>query len=74
MNTSNSNGGLGQFAIGTFIADATGSQSITFSPSSNAGPTLNGFQLRVVPEPSTFAMLGLGLPALLAFRRRNRKA
>ena len=74
VNTSNSNGGLGQFAIGTFIADATGSQSITFSGSSNFGPTLDGFQLRVVPEPSTFAMLGLGLPALLAFRRRNRKA
>ena len=74
-NTGGASGGLGQFALGTFVADATNVQTIVFS--STGGPSIiDGIQLRqtVVPEPSTWALLSLGLPALLAFRRRNRKA
>lgn len=59
-NVSGANGGLGQYAIGTFTADAA-TQVITFSP--DAGPNqfaqLNGFLL-AVPEPTT-ALFGLAL-------------
>ncbi len=69
-------GGLGQFAVGTFTADAT-SQSIVFT-SSNV-PLLDAFQLRnlsasAVPEPGSAlaGMLALGvcLSGLGARQRR----
>ena len=73
QNTSGAvNGGLGQFALGTFVADGTNSQAITFANTAGgAGNLINGFQLRQVPEPSTLALLGL--PALLGLRRRRLK-
>jgi hypothetical protein len=46
FNTGNNVGGLGQFAIGTFTADAT-SEVISFSPGTGA-PFINGFELRNV--------------------------
>ena len=58
-NTSNTAGGLGQFGIGTFTADAT-SQLITFATTGNA-TLINGFQLRVIPEPSNVAFVVAGL-------------
>ena len=56
-NTTDFQDGLGQFAIGTFLADSA-SQVITFSPSPGERPLVNGFQLRqlappAVPEPGT---------------------
>jgi hypothetical protein len=41
-------GGLGQFAIGSFIADASGTQTIDFkaAPGSTADALINGLQLR----------------------------
>ena len=68
-NTTDAVGGVGQFAIGTFTADST-IQELLFS-SSTETPQLNGLSLRVIPEPSTWAMLSLGLMSILALRRRR---
>ena len=59
-NTSTADGGVGQFAIGTFTADAA-TQSITFNPTS-VHAVLNGFQLRqtAVPEGSSLVLVLLG--------------
>jgi hypothetical protein len=67
-NPSATAGGLGQFATGIFVADAP-TEVITFSSTSSS--VLDGFQLRVVPEPSTWAMLAIGGASILAFRRRS---
>lgn len=66
-NIQDAEGGVGQFAIGTFTADAT-SQVITFTGTATGGgaaPQINAFQLRVIPEPSTIALLLLGGAAIL---------
>jgi hypothetical protein len=70
-------GGVGQYAIGTFTADAT-SQSVTFSgdPSGSIGgtsafPLLSGFELAAVPEPASISLIGLGLLPLLKRRPRH---
>jgi hypothetical protein len=66
-------GGLGQFVIGTFVADAS-SQVLTMERG-EVGGGLNGFQLRSVaasvPEPGTLALLGLGFAGLASARRRR---
>lgn len=75
LNTSASVGGVGQFAVGNFVADAS-PQVITFS--SNDSDVVNGFQLRVIPapEPATWAW-GLATTAIAAsalYRRKRAKA
>lgn len=71
-----SSGGPGQFILGTFVADGTGSETI--SASSPTGPILNLAQIRditPVPEPSTMAMVAGGFGMLLwGVRRKNRAA
>jgi hypothetical protein len=65
-NTSNAVGGLGQFAIGTFVADYP-HRLVPIG----AGP-INAFQLRdlgVVPEPSIWGILGVGSAVLLGIRK-----
>ena len=74
-NTTNTSGGLGQYAIGTFLANSP-SQVITFNGTAqNSGQSnLNGFQLRqlapAVPEPGT-ALFGVALCAVAGLRRRR---
>lgn len=68
-NSTNAAGGVGQFAVGTFIADSS-TQVITFSNSAD-WPVVNAFQLRAIPEPATAGMLAAGLVCLLARRRRS---
>jgi hypothetical protein len=70
-------GSLGQFAIGTFTADAT-TQEIDFDGdpgNDGSDPLINAFQLRDItsaPEPSTWALAGIGgVSALVMFRRRK---
>ena len=68
-NTSGTDGGLGQYAIGSFVANST-SQVITFS-GSDSFRLVNAFELRAVPEPSIWAMVAIGAGVLLALRRRS---
>lgn len=72
-NASNNIGGLGQFVTGTFVADGTGTELITFST-----PTIgivNALELRnlSVPEPGTAILLALGA-CLIGLGRRSRRA
>ena len=71
--------GPGQFDIGTFVADGTGTETLTlnaFSSGPNPSAQINLLQLRditPVPEPSTLAFLAMGAGAMLfGFRRKNR--
>jgi hypothetical protein len=70
-NTPNVDGSLGQFAIGTFVAD-NATQQVAFTGNNNRW--VNAVQLRrlspaVVPEPGT-ALFGLGLMGVALVRRR----
>ena len=65
------NGGLGQYAIGTFVATGA-TESFTFLAFADdgIGAQLNGFQLRAIPEPASVMLAGLGAIAM-GFRRRR---
>ena len=74
-NTTNTQGGVGQFAIGTFTAVGTVQQIAFTGTDATQAPTINAFQLRAVPEPSVLGVLVLGagtLGLLQRFRRRSR--
>ena len=69
-NTSDADGGVGQFVVGTFTA-ADPTEVITFNGSdSTQAPLVNAFQLRAVPEPAASSILLLGGSVLLLLRRR----
>lgn len=62
---------LAQFATGTFTANAT-TQIVRWDETSGTGgATINMFQIRAVPEPSSFAMLLFGSVMLWAVRRKR---
>lgn len=73
-NMPNTDGGIGQFAIGTFTATAS-SEFMSFSGIDGSNdPAINAFQLRAlaVPEPGSSVLLGLGLlMGSFVFRRRR---
>lgn len=74
-NTTNVEGGLGQFVIGAFTADST-QQSFTVD-NSEIGGLMNGFQIRqvdaaaVVPEPLSALAWFAACGGLLLTRRRG---
>jgi hypothetical protein len=71
-NTTNATGGVGQFAIGTFTAAPGGTETITFTGTDpTQAPTIDAFQLRAVPEPSTWAQLTTGAVVLGTIVRRK---
>ena len=61
-NTGSINGGVGQWVTGTFTADAT-TQTFSASPATLTTTYANAMQVRLlaVPEPSTWAMAGVGI-------------
>ena len=74
---------FGSFVVGTFIADASGNQSIDangeLTGNAGAGPgrtQLNAIQLRnitaVVPEPTSATLIGVGFAGLALRRRRSK--
>jgi hypothetical protein len=65
---------LGQYVIGTFTADATGSETI-YVTGAGVSPSaqINAFQVRAVPEPSTILLLASGIVGLLAYAWRKRR-
>ncbi len=72
-NTSNAIGGVGQTVVGTFTAGST-SEIITFTGTdSTQAPTIDAFQLRAVPEPSTMSIFLLGCGIFAAIRSRREK-
>jgi len=60
---------FGQYVIGTFTADATTQGFVITGP---IVQQVNAWQLRVVPEPSSLALLGLGVGLLVLQRRLAR--
>ncbi len=68
--------GSSEFTSQTNLAPAFESSinAVKFSNANNTGlsNTMQSFQLTVIPEPSTFAMLGLGMACLFFLRRRTR--
>ena len=56
-------GGLGQYAIGRFVADS-GSQTLSLASPGFGNVHLNAFQVREVPVPAPLALLGIGILAL----------
>jgi len=59
----------------SLIRGHSGAFTMTAAPGTSfppfVGDFMNTFQVNAVPEPSTFALLGLGTGALLFFRRRK---
>lgn len=74
-NTTNTVGGLGQFAIGTFTASGTTQAFLLSETSGGFNPLINALQVRAVPEPA-LTLLGCAVAAAggLALRRRSRPA
>jgi hypothetical protein len=64
----NTEGAVGQYVIGTFVAGG-GSQSITYQNSSNAYGPLNAFALHQVPEPSSGLLLAVAAMGVVRRRR-----
>ena len=62
---------VGQFLTGTFTAQNSTEEFTLFAPLGQM-TLLNAIQLRAIPEPSTWLMLGLGLvPVVSRLRKRS---
>jgi hypothetical protein len=66
----NAAGGLGQYVIGTFTASGI-SESFSVTGTTGSVSLINAMQLRMVPEPSTCGLVGIGVLAAGFVRRRR---
>jgi hypothetical protein len=59
--------------LGISAIDRTGTGIVFVNPGTAVSlrPTFTGITLAPIPEPTSFALAGLGLAALLVFRRRR---
>jgi hypothetical protein len=74
--TLSSNGGaspFAQYALAEFTADST-SQTFRITGLAEGGPIMSMYQLRAVPEPSTYGLIGAGVLASAAAVRRRKLA
>ena len=78
FNTTGAEGGLGQYVVGTFVADSTGTASL--AATGNISTQVNAIQYRdlgapasAAPEPSQLAGLGLAAFGVLGLLFRARK-
>lgn len=72
-NTTNTVGGLGQYAIGMFTASGTTQAFLLEETSGGFNPLINAMQVRAVPEPSlTLLGLAAAVGGSLVWRRRSR--
>lgn len=76
VNVTDTTGGFGQYITGTFTADSS-TQSFTATGGIGSVAYANAMQVRLlaVPEPSTWAMAGVGIAFAATcgeFRRRRR--
>lgn len=62
--------GIGAFGLGTFVQKSDGATAYTAFTSS---PPNFGFQLHSVPEPSSVALMGMGLASVAAAARKRLK-
>lgn len=67
-NSNSSDDGMGQFVLGTFVADGT-SQTISMLGLDFSNGMINAVQVRIIPTPGAAALLGLS--GLIATRRRR---
>ncbi|MBI1213711.1 MAG: hypothetical protein GC190_19805 [Alphaproteobacteria bacterium] len=72
-NVGTSNGNLGQYTIGTFTAFSSSLLIHFTAGAGSSAPLINAFQLRVVPEPSTWVMGGLATSLLAGSGLRMRR-
>jgi hypothetical protein len=72
-NTTNTVGGVGQYAIGTFTALGTTQQFFLSETSGGFNPLINALQVRAVPEPAlTLVGFAAAVGGSLLVRRRPR--
>jgi hypothetical protein len=65
---------IGQYTLGTFTAGATNSFTFGNGPSRSGVGTIDALEIRQIPEPSTYALMGLGLLAIAVVSRRGFRA
>lgn len=70
-NTTVTDGGLGQYAVGTFAASGN-TFSMTIAGLGNSVPLITAFQLRTVPEPSTWILGTIAAGVMLRAVSRKR--
>jgi hypothetical protein len=69
-----SQGGFGQYALGTFVADGSSQDLFMQTTWTNGNVHLTAYQLRAIPEPGSLALVGLAVLGLGASRRRKTAA